>query len=74
MDCSNKTAVTDMLGAAWTEVRNQKLAGNTSISNYDVDTCFKMYKDAKDSPAHVSVDSLLMNNVAQCNFSLRRLP
>ena len=70
MDCSNKTAVVDMLGAAWNEQRKQRLSGNASIDRWSEETCWKMYKDAKDSPPHFSVDMLVTHYVTQCNIAL----
>lgn len=65
IDCSNRKAVIDILGAAWRELRNQGIGGNTE------DLCWDPYQQAKELHPSIPLNGIAQTFFAQCNMALR---
>ena len=64
VDCSNRKAVIDMLGSAWSTLRKQGIGGHTE------DFCWKAYQKAKELHPSIEFDDIAPTFFMQCNMAL----
>ena len=65
VDCTNRKEVIDMLGAAWSELRKQRIGGSTE------DMCWKPYQKAKEMHPSIPFDNIASTFFMQCNMALQ---
>jgi hypothetical protein len=65
VDCSNRKAVIDMLGSAWSTLRKEGIGGNTE------DLCWKPYQKAKQLHPSIEFDNIAPSFFMQCNMALK---
>jgi hypothetical protein len=65
VDCSNRKAVIDILGAAWQELRQQRIGGSTE------DMCWKPYQRAEAMHPSIPFDGIAETFFMQCNMALQ---
>lgn len=64
VDCENRKAFIDMLGAAWQELRKNSIGGSME------DLCWKAYSQAKDMHPSISFSNISDSFLARCNMGL----
>lgn len=65
VDCADRRAVIDALGAAWTVLRRQSIGGSAE------DMCWNPYNRAKEMHPSISFDGIAQTFLMQCNMSLQ---
>lgn len=65
VDCSDRAKVIDTLGAAWQEVRANRIGGSTE------DMCWKPYQKAKEIHPSIPMTGIAPTFFAQCNMALQ---
>jgi hypothetical protein len=65
VDCTDRIKVIDTLGAAWKEVRANRIGGSTE------DMCWKPYQKAKSIHPSISMDGIAQTFFMQCNMALQ---
>lgn len=64
VDCDNRKAFIDMLGAAWQELRKNRIGGSME------DMCWKAYSQAKDMHPSISFSNISDSFLVRCNMGL----
>jgi len=64
VDCENRIEFIDMLGAAWRELRKNRIGGNME------DMCWKAYSQAKDMHPSISFSNISDSFLMRCNMGL----
>lgn len=64
VDCENRKAFVDMLGAAWQELRKNSIGGAME------DMCWKAYNQAKDMHPSISFANISDSFLMRCNMGL----
>lgn len=65
VDCTNRKAVIEILGTAWSTLRKEGIGGPTE------DLCWKPYNTAKDMHPSVSFNGIAQTFFMQCNMALQ---
>jgi hypothetical protein len=65
VNCSDRKAVIEILGAAWQTLRKEQIGGSTE------DMCWQPYTRAKDLHPSISFNGIAQTFFAQCNMALR---
>jgi len=65
VDCTDRIKVIDTLGAAWQEVRANRIGGSTE------DMCWKPYQKAKTIHPSIPMTGIAQTFFAQCNMALQ---
>ena len=64
VDCENRKAFIDMLGAAWQELRKNSIGGSME------DMCWQAYNQAKDMHPSISFSNISGSFLVRCNMGL----
>ena len=65
VDCSDRKAVIDALGAAWSALRKQSIGGSTE------DMCWNPYNRAKELHPSINFSGISQTFFMQCNMALQ---
>ena len=64
VDCDNRKAFIEMLGAAWQELRKNSIGGSIE------DMCWQAYNQAKDMHPSISFSRISNSFLIRCNMGL----
>ena len=64
VDCENRKAFIDMLGAAWRELRKNNIGGSME------DMCWQSYNQAKELHPSISFSNISDSFLMRCNMGL----
>lgn len=64
VDCENRKAFVDTLGAAWREIRSNSIGGNVE------DMCWQAFNQAKDLHPSISFSNISDSFLMRCNMGL----
>lgn len=64
VDCENRKAFIDMLGAAWQELRKNSIGGSME------DMCWKAYSQAEDMHPSILFSNISDSFLVRCNMGL----
>jgi len=64
VNCENRIEFIDMLGAAWKELRKNRIGGSME------DMCWKAYNQAKDMHPSISFSNISDSFLMRCNMGL----
>lgn len=65
VDCSDRKAVIDSLGAAWSTLRKERIGGQTE------DMCWKPYNRAKELHPSIQFNNIAPTFFMECNMALQ---